>query len=64
MEFQGYKRADGSVGVRNHVLVISASNCANELASMISHGVKGTLALTHNHECTRLQPDVERAMRT
>jgi altronate dehydratase large subunit len=52
------------VGVRNHVLVVSASNCANELASMISNGVKGTLALTHNHECTRLQPDTERAMRT
>ena len=64
MEFQGYKRADGSVGVRNHVLVVSASNCANELATMISQGVKGTLALTHNHECTRLQPDTERAMRT
>jgi altronate dehydratase large subunit len=64
MEFQGYKRADGSVGVRNHVLVVSASNCANELASMISHGVKGTLTLTHNHECTRLQSDTERAMRT
>jgi altronate dehydratase large subunit len=64
MEFQGYKRADGSVGVRNHVLVISASNCANQLASMISHGVEGTLALTHNHECTRIQPDTERAMRT
>jgi len=64
MEFQGYKRADGSVGVRNHVLIVSASNCANELASMISNGVKGTLALTHNHECTRLQPDIERAMRT
>jgi altronate dehydratase large subunit len=64
MEFLGYKRPDGSVGVRNHVLVISASNCANELASMISHGVKGTLVLTHNHECTRLHPDTERAMRT
>ena len=64
MEFQGYIRPDGSVGVRNHVLVVSASNCANELAGKISHGVKGTLALTHNHECTRLQPDTERAMRT
>jgi len=64
MEFLGYKRPDGSAGVRNHVLVISASNCANELASMISHGVKGTLVLTHNHECTRLHPDTERAMHT
>jgi altronate dehydratase large subunit len=64
MEFLGYERPDKSVGVRNHVLVISASNCANELASMISHRAKGTLVLTHNHECTRLQPDTERAMRT
>ncbi|KPK91032.1 MAG: hypothetical protein AMJ94_08025 [Deltaproteobacteria bacterium SM23_61] len=64
MEFQGYRRADGSAGVRNHILVIPASNCANELASKIGQGVKGTLVLTHNHECTRLKPDTERAMST
>ncbi len=36
MKFEGYERSNGSVGVRNHVLILSASNCANQLASIIS----------------------------
>ena len=36
MKFEGYERSDGSVGVRNHVLILSASNCANQLAGIIS----------------------------
>lgn len=52
------------MGVRNYVLVVAASNCANQLASIIAHEVKGTLALTHNHECSRVQLDTERATRT
>ena len=64
MQFNGYERADGSVGVRNHVLILAASNCANQLVSIVADKVKGTLALTHDHECARCQPDTERAKQT
>lgn len=30
MEFLGYRRADGKVGVRNHVLILPACACASE----------------------------------
>jgi len=51
MNFLGYKRPDGSVGVRNHVAVISTVACANEVASRIANQVEGAGALTHNMGC-------------
>jgi altronate dehydratase large subunit len=64
MEFLGYERPNGTVGVRNHVAVISASGCANELAATIADGVQGTVAILHDHACARLKPDNERALQT
>jgi altronate dehydratase large subunit len=64
MDFLGYQRPDGTVGVRNHVAVIPASGCANELAATVADGVQGTVALLHDHACARLKPDNERALRT
>jgi len=64
MEFLGYERPDGTVGVRNHVVVIPAGRCANELAATIADGVKDTVPILHNHGCARLKPDNERALKT
>ena len=32
----GYERADGSVGIRNYILVLSVVNCANTVAQQIA----------------------------
>lgn len=58
MSFMGYKRPDGSVGVRNHVAVLSTVWCANEVALRIVERVKGTVPITHNMGCgeTALTP--------
>jgi altronate dehydratase large subunit len=64
MEFQGYGRPDGSVGVRNHVVVISGGRCANEMAATIADSVKGAVPILHTYPCVRLREDNERALRT
>ncbi len=44
--FMGYVRADGSVGTRNHVLVISILGLVNRVADRIAASVRGTLLVT------------------
>lgn len=65
MEFMGYKRPDGSIGVRNYVGIIAAVVCANEVVSAIVDQVgEPTKALTHNQGCCQLRPDLEQIERT
>ena len=51
MSFMGYKRKDGSFGVRNHVAVLSTVWCANEIVLRIVERVRGTVPITHNMGC-------------
>ena len=52
MNFYGYKRPDGRVGVRNKVLILPASVCASDTTRIISQQV---VAL--NSEMTTLQSE-------
>jgi len=52
--FQGYVRANGSVGIRNHILIIPTVTCAVGVAKMIERMVPGTIALEHGHGCGRV----------
>jgi len=51
MEFQGYRRDNGKVGVRNHVLVISSVSCANGVVEAIGRELPGVVAVTHAYGC-------------
>ncbi len=44
--FMGFLRADGSVGTRNHVLVVSILGLTNRIADRIAQCVPGTLPVT------------------
>jgi len=59
MSFLGYARADGSVGVRNYVAVISTVACANDVAFWIAQQIKGTAPFLHQGGCCQLMPDIE-----
>ncbi len=63
MEFLGYERPDGSVGIRNHVAVISSGRCANEMAATIADAVQGAVPIIHTHPCVHLKDDNEKALR-
>ncbi|MFQ5820397.1 MAG: UxaA family hydrolase [Candidatus Heimdallarchaeota archaeon] len=64
MTFWGYCRADGSVGVRNHVAIISSVLCANTVTTHISNKVAGTVSVTHTQGCAQLGADYEQTKRT
>ncbi len=64
MRFWGYERPDGSVGTRNHVLVLPTVTCANHVAAMIASLVAGVVVITHQHGCTQLGDDLTQTART
>jgi altronate dehydratase large subunit len=51
LEFYGYERSDGSVGVRNHLLVLTPMDCSYEPAKSIASQVEGAVAVTQHHGC-------------
>ncbi|WP_317855212.1 UxaA family hydrolase [Chakrabartyella piscis] len=57
MEFQGYLRADGTVGTRNYTVVLPTIDCANAMAKKIADGVVGAIPMLHNHACIRVGED-------
>lgn len=63
MNFMGYRRPDGTVGIRNHVLVLPTVNCANQVARGIAANVRGTTWVEHQHGCSQLGPDAEQTAR-
>lgn len=44
----GYRRPDGRVGIRNHVLIVYTVKCAEHVARQIQHGVAGTQLIGHD----------------
>jgi altronate dehydratase large subunit len=64
MGFRGYARADGSVGVRNHVIVLSTVACANGVVNAIARDVPGIKAITHTEGCGRGLKDLGITNRT
>ena len=64
MSFRGYRRPDGSVGVRNYIGVISTVSCANDVTWWIAQRVKGCAPFIHGQGCTQTQPDLEQVNRT
>lgn len=57
MEFLGYRRPDGSVGVRNHVLLLPTVICSVQVCSRIAELVRGCVTLPHQHGCSQAAPD-------
>ena len=61
--FLGYRRPDGRVGVRNHVLVLAAVHCVNGVVERIGREVPGIVALPHVYGCSQLGEDLEVTIR-
>jgi altronate dehydratase large subunit len=56
--FDGYRRPDGRVGVRNHVLVVPTVVCSAVVTERIAAAVPGAVALPHLAGCGQLGPDM------
>src|SRR5437899_9639695 len=62
--FQGYKRDDGRVGVRNHVLILPVDDLSNAACEAVANNIKGTLALPHPYGRLQFGADLELHFRT
>ena len=63
MQFWGYKRSDGSVGVRNHVLILPACACASETCRIVASQVEGTKNVIINVGCSDVAANTELTQR-
>jgi altronate dehydratase large subunit len=64
MHLKGYRRPDGRVGFRNHLLILPTSICSSSLAQKISRKVPGSIAIIDNSGCCILDNDQEIHART
>jgi altronate dehydratase large subunit len=62
MTFFGYKRPDGKIGIRNHVLVLPASVCASDTARIIASQVSGAVSFANQNGCAQIGKDLEHTM--
>lgn len=63
-KFWGFRRADGRVGIRNHVLILPTITCATQAAKQITELVQGTVSFIHQHGCAQVGEDYEQTFRT
>lgn len=62
--FWGYRRENGRVGVRNHVIILPVDDLSNAAAQAVEHNIKGTLALPHPYGRLQFGADLELHFRT
>lgn len=62
--FWGYKRSDGRIGIRNHVLLLPCSVCASDTTRKISNKVEGTVTFNMQLGCSQLGKDFEYTLDT
>lgn len=59
MDFWGYKRSDGSTGIRNHVLILPTCACSSETCRTVSAQVNGTVNIINNSGCAEVKGNEE-----
>lgn len=62
--FMGYRRPNGTVGVRNYVGILACSVCAIPAARRIAEAVHGTALFTHHQGCCQTDTDFATTKRT
>ncbi|ANN77093.1 UxaA family hydrolase [Bordetella flabilis] len=62
--FRGYRRDNGRVGVRNHVIVLPVDDISNAAAEAVANNIKGTMALPHPYGRLQFGEDLELHFRT
>lgn len=60
--FYGYKRPDGRVGIRNHVLILPASVCASDTTRIVAAQVNGAVTFNNQLGCSQVASDQQLTM--
>lgn len=59
MEFYGYEREDGRIGVRNHVLILPTVACANETCRVIAENLPGAVSFVNQNGCGEVETSLK-----
>ncbi|MEW6113120.1 MAG: UxaA family hydrolase [Thermodesulfobacteriota bacterium] len=63
-KFTGYRRENGRVGVRNHVVILPLDDLSNAACEAVANNIKGTMALPHAYGRLQFGEDLELFFRT
>src|SRR5690606_25579371 len=64
LTFRGYRRENGRVGVRNHVVILPVDDISNAACEAVANNIKGTMALPHAYGRLQFGPDLDLHFRT
>jgi (2R)-sulfolactate sulfo-lyase subunit beta len=62
--FKGYRRKNGRVGIRNHVVILPVDDISNAAAEAVGRVIFGTLSLPHAYGRLQFGEDLELMFRT
>ncbi len=63
-KIQGYRRKNGQVGIRNHVVILPVDDISNAACEAVGKVIQGTLALPHAYGRLQFGEDLELFFRT
>ena len=62
--FSGYRRENGRVGVRNHVIILPVDDLSNSACEAVAHNITGTMAIPHPYGRLQFGEDLDLHFRT
>ena len=62
--FWGYRRENGRVGIRNHVIILPVDDLSNAAAEAVAHNIKGVMAIPHPYGRLQFGADLDLHFRT
>ena len=62
--FFGYRRENGRVGIRNHVIILPVDDISNASAEMVGNNIKGSMAIPHSYGRLQFGADLDLFFRT
>jgi len=62
--FSGYRRENGRVGVRNHVIILPVDDLSNAACEAVANNITGAMALPHPYGRLQFGEDLELHFRT
>jgi (2R)-sulfolactate sulfo-lyase subunit beta len=64
LTFSGWRRENGRVGVRNHVVILPLDDLSNAACEAVANTIKGTLAIPHAYGRLQFGADLDLFFRT
>jgi (2R)-sulfolactate sulfo-lyase subunit beta len=64
LRVSGWRRENGRIGVRNHVLILPLDDLSNAVCEAVANNIKGTLAIPHAYGRLQFGEDLELHFRT